>query len=344
MITIKEIAKRAGVSIGTVDRVLHSRGRVAAGTAERIRAIVKQSGYKPNLIARSLSLKKQLLIAVLMPLPNQDGGYWKKPKAGVLNAGRELAPYNVKIKVFHYNKFSETSFRDRFREMFATRPDGIFMAPVISNTAEELIQDISLETAYLFFDANIKNSRNISFIGQNSYDSGVLAGELVKMIIQGSGAIAAIQPMKNDYHIRRRIEGFCHAMAQSQDHPVSVYIPEKEGEAVSFKRLIRQVLEETSQIKGLFVSNAACHYAADYLENNSRRDIKLIGYDLVKKNIRHLQNGVIDFLICQRPEKQGFDGIHILHRFLAFGEKSEKQIFMPLDIVTKMNLKYYQYV
>ncbi|MCP4752489.1 MAG: LacI family transcriptional regulator [Proteobacteria bacterium] len=60
MITIKDIAKRAGVSIGTVDSVLHGRERMAARTEKRIRDIVDESGYKPNLIARSLSLKRNL--------------------------------------------------------------------------------------------------------------------------------------------------------------------------------------------------------------------------------------------------------------------------------------------
>ena len=48
MATIKEIAELAGVSRGTVDRVLNNRGSVNRETAEKIRAIIKQLGYKPN--------------------------------------------------------------------------------------------------------------------------------------------------------------------------------------------------------------------------------------------------------------------------------------------------------
>lgn len=344
MITIKEIAKRAKVSIGTVDRVLHNRGRVATKTTEQIKEIIERTGYKPNLNARSLSLKRVLSLAVLMPLPNQDDGYWMRPKTGILNAGKELAPYNVKIRIFHYNKYVESSFRERFNEMLSTEPDGIIMAPVISDSADSLIQYIPNDTPYLFFDGNLEQSNSICYIGQNSYDSGVLAGELMKMIIQESAAIAAIQPLANDYHIAQRIQGFCHSIRSSRNHPLSVYTPEKGGDAVSFRRILKQAFSENDRIQGLFVSNAACHYVADYLNEKSLKEVKLIGYDLVKKNIEHLQNGVIDFLICQRPEKQGFDSIHILYRYLAFGERTDSQIFMPLDIITRTNLTYYQYV
>ena len=51
-ITVKEVARLAGVSIGTVDRVLHDRGGVSAETKSRIDEIITSLGYEPNLIAR----------------------------------------------------------------------------------------------------------------------------------------------------------------------------------------------------------------------------------------------------------------------------------------------------
>jgi LacI family transcriptional regulator len=343
MITIKEIAKKANVSIGTVDRVLHKRGRVASETEQKIRKIVEESDYKPNMIARSLSLKRRWSVAVLMPLTNQDGGYWKKPKSGVLRAGKELETYNVVITFFHYNKYEEQSFREQFQLVLAVKPDGILLAPVLSATAKELIREIPSSTAYLFFDANLEDTRNLSFIGQNSFDSGVLAGDLMKMIIHEPGTIAAIQPMVNDNHIRQRIEGFCDSLESAKELTGKVYIPERSGDKESFRRLLNRVFKENSQVKGIFVSNAACHYAAEYLVDQALESVRLIGYDLVASNIDYLEQGVIDFLICQRPENQGFEGIHLLYRFLAFGSETDRQIFMPLDIITRHNLKYYQY-
>ncbi len=58
---IKEIASLAGVSIGTVDRVLHNRGRVSADTIKRVEEIAAQIDYKPNIMAKSLVMNNSSL-------------------------------------------------------------------------------------------------------------------------------------------------------------------------------------------------------------------------------------------------------------------------------------------
>lgn len=67
MITLKEIAQEAGVSMTTVSNVLNGNsGRVSADTAERIQAIMKKSGYVPNQAARSLAQRESHIIAVIV--------------------------------------------------------------------------------------------------------------------------------------------------------------------------------------------------------------------------------------------------------------------------------------
>ena len=56
--TLQEIAQAAGVSTGTVDRVLHNRKGVSQKTKEKIQAIIEENGYEPNLIARQLKNNK----------------------------------------------------------------------------------------------------------------------------------------------------------------------------------------------------------------------------------------------------------------------------------------------
>ena len=50
MTTIEIIAKKAGVSRGTVDRVLHDRGQVKPETAERVRAVMEEMDFQPNAL------------------------------------------------------------------------------------------------------------------------------------------------------------------------------------------------------------------------------------------------------------------------------------------------------
>ena len=88
MVTIRDIAKRAGVSNGTVDRVIHNRGRVSKETAENIKKIVQELNYRPNIFARQLSLSKIFNFGVLIPQKDQDGNYWRLPIKGIEKAKR----------------------------------------------------------------------------------------------------------------------------------------------------------------------------------------------------------------------------------------------------------------
>ena len=72
MITLKEIAAEAGVSVMTVSNVIHNNlSRVSPETAEKIRAIIEKHHYVPNMAARSLISKASHIVAVLLPLWNE---------------------------------------------------------------------------------------------------------------------------------------------------------------------------------------------------------------------------------------------------------------------------------
>ncbi len=67
MATLKDIAEKAGVSIGTVDRIMHNRGRFSPETAEKVRRIMEELDYRPNLMARHLSRSAECRIGLFLP-------------------------------------------------------------------------------------------------------------------------------------------------------------------------------------------------------------------------------------------------------------------------------------
>ena len=108
MISIREIAKKAEVSIGTVDRVIHKRGRVSAETKEKIERIIKEVNYIPNAFARNLKLDKTFIFGIIIPYAHQDSHYWQIPIQGINKAQNELKSHKVNVKYFR------KSILDRF--------------------------------------------------------------------------------------------------------------------------------------------------------------------------------------------------------------------------------------
>ena len=96
-------------------------------------------------------------------------------------------------------------------------------------------------------------------------------------------------------------------------------------------------------VKGIFVTNSRVYKVAEFVDKTKADHIKLIGFDLLPVNIEYLQKGVIDFLISQRPEDQTYKGIMRIFNELIINKPTDKQTFMPVDIITKENIENYQY-
>jgi LacI family transcriptional regulator len=342
--TIKDIAKLANVSIGTVDRVIHKRGLVASDTRKKIERAIKELNYSPNIYARQLKLAKKYTFGVLMPELHQDANYWDQPATGMREAAKELEAHKIKIKFFHFDRDSENSFYDKCSQVLKDNLDGLLIAPILFNPAKELLCQIPARIPYIFFDSDLPNTKRLTFIGQDPYKSGILAGKLMKMLVDDRGDIAIIRILPEDYHINQRTEGFqSYFQAHAFNNNIRIYEWRENEDLNSINTLLTKILDNTN-LQGIFVTNALTYLVASYVKSNHlEKKIKIIGYDLVKENVAFLKNSVIDFLISQAPIAQGYQGIQLLYRKLVLNQDVYDKIMMPIDIVTKENIEFYRY-
>lgn len=71
-VTIKDVAKKAGVSPSTVSRVLSNHPRISTQTSNKVKAIMEQLGYHPNIMAKSLVSKTTNSICIILPKPAEE--------------------------------------------------------------------------------------------------------------------------------------------------------------------------------------------------------------------------------------------------------------------------------
>ena len=202
--SIREIAKRARVSVGTVDRVIHDRGRVSEATKEKVKQIISELNYKPDFYARNLSLGKTYSFGVLMPQLSQDSDYWCLPAKGMQSASKELEAYKVKVCYFHFDRYSEESFEKVFYQALDADLDGLLIAPVLSKATAQILPVIPDDLPYVFFDSTLPNTRCLSSVGQDSFQSGVLAAKLMKLMVKEKGTIVIVKVLPEDLHINER--------------------------------------------------------------------------------------------------------------------------------------------
>jgi len=343
MASIRDIAYRAKVSIGTVDRVIHNRGRVSRTTRDRVERIVAELGYTPNIYGRNLSLGKMFQFGVVMPKLDQDSGYWRIPANGIDRAHRQLGAAKVRVVYFFFDRYSESSFERAFRKALISDLDGCLLAPVLPSIAQKLFSSIPTKIPYVFFDSSIPEAEPLTSIGQDPFQSGVLAASLMTRIAGDKGRVAIIKVAPTDYHIDERLRGFLSGIKSGKSIETVQYEADSHGGEVAFRKVAQRILRENVNLGGVFVSNAWTHPFAHFINDQiPKRSIGIIGYDLVAQNQKYLKGGQIDFIISQRPGMQGFEGIQALYRNVVLRDKVKKTIVVPLDIITKDNVEYYQ--
>ena len=345
MITIKGIARQAGVSIGTVDRVLHNRGRVSTETTRKVRHIIKKSGYITNVFARHLSLAKQFVFGVIMPKLNQDSSYWELLAKGIDRATQELSSSRIRTMYFLYDKYSRESFFIQTCALSKTPVDGVIIAAGFTNLAKEFITGFQSSVASpvpcICLDSSIPGVSALSSIYQDSFQSGVVAAKLMTMSLKEAGNVAVIRVFPESYHINERARGFESFVRRFPSLKLRMY-DMSDNRKTTFETLVGRILEENPHLLGIFVTNANTHYVAEYLKNRvTLRKVMLIGYDLVEKNRSYLEQDIIDYIISQQPEIQGYTGIYSLYRHIILKQPCKKNVLMPIDIITKENCAYY---
>jgi LacI family transcriptional regulator len=143
--------------------------------------------------------------------------------------------------------------------------------------------------------------------------------------------------------IEERVRGFLAFCGRCPQITSEVCEVNGDGHGSSHGAVLSHVLRRHLDLRGIFVTNASTHPAAAYIKSRSTEGkIHVIGYDLIDENIRYLREGVIDFLISQQPERQGYEGITALYRHVVLKEAVPKQVMMQIDIVTSENVDFFR--
>ncbi|HKJ41639.1 MAG TPA: LacI family DNA-binding transcriptional regulator [Sunxiuqinia sp.] len=345
-VRIKDIAEKADVSTGTVDRVLHNRGRVSEKVKEKVLRIAKELNYEPNMLARALVSKRNYRLAALIPDPSLDE-YWEAPQKGIEKAEKDLHQYGVNITQFIFNQNQVESFKKAAEKLTESEFDGILVAPVFyRESLTYLSRWKRMGIPFNLFNTHIPDYEPLSYIGQDSYQSGVLAA---KMLHYGhpeptTFIVAHIdEDVPNSTHLIKKEQGFKDYFDEQTKGEFQIVTADlkKSTDRDFFSEQLNQLLNSNPQTSGIFVTNSKAFAVAEYLDTKSLQSIRLVGYDLLSKNLKFLEKGTINFLINQNPEGQGYFSVQLLIDHLVFKKEISPIKYLPLDIITRENLQYY---
>jgi LacI family transcriptional regulator, galactose operon repressor len=344
-IGVRELARLANVSVGTVDRALNGRGEISEATRQRILALAEQQGYQPNLAARALSVKRSR-IRIGVCLPRHFHVFYDQIRDGILNEASRFKHLGVEI-LFHptdhlgLNEAGVVSgvLDSGVRALILTPGDPVALAPIIDNAETE--RNIRV----ICVASDDSQSRRSTWIAVDPKMNGMMAAELMANFLPPASRTAIVTGfLKTEDHLRK-VEGFSEVFpCECFGGRVVEVIEGHDYEEETYKKTLR-FLQGRRQVEGIYVSTAICLPVCRALEETGKAGkIKVIATDLFLEAVPHLLSRTIAAIIHQRPYTQGQLAVRFLVDHIVNGSRLPERHAIDPAVVLKANLATFREV
>ncbi|MDR2041656.1 MAG: LacI family transcriptional regulator [Tannerella sp.] len=341
---IVDIAAMAGVSTGTVDRVLHNRGNVSEEAREKIQQAIAETSYPSSRVSASPVAGKPCRILSLIPafLP---GEYWSKVNEGIRKAEREYASFHVEVKQLPFDQYDKKSFDTLIRSIKQMDVQGVIIATLFGKSVLRLAQWLDKQkTPYVLIDAWVEGTNCLAYNGPDSFQSGYVGGRLLLERIRKDDNVIIFNVMDHtrfeSTQCARREEGFRSYLSEAgfQGEIRLAFLLAKSP--WKNEQLLNRLIRPQNRFGGGILFNSRVGMVASWFLKREKFDFALVGYDAIKINIPYLKNGIVSHLIAQHPEEQGYNSVKALF-YHQVNQPVKKMNFMPIDILVKENIDYY---
>lgn len=338
MATIKEIATLAGVSRGTVDRVLNHRGDVNPQTEEKILQIIRELDYKPNKAGIVLAAQKKNLKlgVVLLGIGNP---FFDDVLLGVHEKAQELEGYNCSVLI-RQTEYSLQQQLDAIDSLLAEGIGGLAISPYNDRAVREKIDSLYEQgIPVVTLNTDIENSSRIAYVGSNFYRSGEAAAGLMRLMTRDEVRVGIVSGSQNILCHTERIAGFTHVINSYPNIRIADIVNNNDDDKVSCQ-LTKKLLADHPEINAFYFTAGGVFGGCQAIESSERKnDMTVITNDMVPTTREYMQKGLIAATICQQPFQQGSQPLALLFTYLTTGETpSSEHNYVDVDIRIRENL------
>ena len=346
-IRIKDIAERAGVSVGTVDRVLHERPNVSPAAREKVEKALAEMDYQPNMYASALAYNKDYTFYCIMPM-HESEAYWDEIEEGIKSATARRRDFHSSLQIIFYERFNTPSFVKATQDCLDKNPDGVIVVPARLDATRDFTDELSERNIpFILLDSYLPDLKPLAFFGQDSFQSGYFAARMLMLIASKETEIMLMKQLKNGHvgskQQSNRETGFRHYM---HDHFPDITITEVDLPLDSTKNQYDKILEtffkEHPHVHHCITFNSKAHLVGEFLLRTNRRNVQIMGYDMVPKNAECVRQGSISFLIAQHAYMQGYACIETLFQAIVLKKEVNPVNYMPIELLVKENIEFYR--
>ncbi len=326
IVTIKDVAKAAGVSISTVSRVLNGRQDVDAGTRARVLAMVKKLNYIRNQNASNLKQQGKATIGVI--LAGRSNSFLISLAEDIMEAGRGTG-FQFIMEIIDEKANQFLAARKLYMEH---RLSGVIFLGANLEGQEGEVKRLELPQVYATIEANHIDSPHVSSISIDNREAGKMA--VKKLIALGHTRIALLGYFaKADDSTGQRLHGAVDAMKEAGISYDPALFAEVDFTLESAHEGVLRLLKHGGQFTALFAaSDVMAMGAIRALHENGLKvpdDVSVIGFDGIKLT-RFLVPALAT--ISQPRQQIASEAVRLLRAMIEGGENSH--VLLPCELIS----------
>lgn len=325
----------AGVSRGTVDKVLNHRPGVKKETQERVLQIAKEMHYQPNFLGKALVQSKDPVKLGIILTPDYNP-YIQEILKGIEEGKEEFAPFGIEVITRMLTSLDPAEQLTLLKELVADGVSGIGVFPLNNTMVIDYLNTLKEQNiALITFNSKVSGCNDLCFIGQNHYKGGRTAAGLMGLMCSKKASVGVIISSMHLSCHQDRLMGFEQKLAEAYPDIRIVKIEENQDRSEYAYHITRDYLEKYPDLEGIYLTGGGIFGVGNALwEQEKCADVRVICHDVVANTIELLSNGTVDFAIGQNPTQQGYLLVKTLFEYLIKRQEPEKFIEIPIQIYT----------
>ncbi|MEN5278272.1 LacI family DNA-binding transcriptional regulator [Brucella sp. TWI432] len=337
--TVHDIARTAGVSLATVDRVLNDRPGVRAKTRERVTDAMNTLGYVRDVSAANLARGRLYQFDFI--LPDNENTFMQSLRSELEAATERGYSERVLINLVLIPAFDEVALVKALDESAERKPDGVAFVAVDTDPVRQACKRLTESGIHaVTLVSDLGGSSRAHYVGIDNVAAGRTAARLLGLFASGTdGAIAVIAGSLKVHDHLARFEGFKSAMeADFSSHTI---LPVLEGfdESARVEKLALDLLEKRKDLAGIYslgAGNSGLVRALAASRNDNRPLV--IAHERDGVTSQALKDGLVHAVLAQDAGHEIRSAIRILKATADRLAIVQGQEHIRIEIFLKDNL------
>lgn len=323
-VTIEMVAKEAGVSRGTVDRVINQRPHVKEDQRARVIAAIEKLGYIPkNRQARALGIevRPKEICRIGFVLPKRNEYFLKELWRGIHDGQIQLSDYSIEVLTEQCGASYPEETLDKIDLLVKQGVKGLVLSAVDSEIVADKINGLSdAGIPVVTIDTDVESKR-LMFFGKNPIRSGRVAGALMAANVKPDDRIVIGIGSEEIEEHKLRMDSFIDAVRERQGGDESRFVRiETFGDYMMSYKKVKQALQDP-RTRGVYMANHSLTGCMDAIAISGREEeLCVISGDITDRTVHYLKVGELDFCVTPNVYMQGYQPLMFLKEYLRDGK------------------------